>query len=132
MIDLVIDFDSQEDKSKLFGILKHLKGRHAVGIKKDRKTRSLAENRYYWGVVLTYLADETGYSKEEAHQVFGRMFLRYDKQMSDGTTEAFVRSTTSLNTLEFEEYLEKIRIFALSELGTYIPLPSEIVYETNR
>jgi len=128
MIDLVIDFDSQEDKAKLFGLLKHLKGRHAVGIKKDRKTRSLAENRYYWGIILTYIADETGYSKEEAHQIFGRMFLRYDKQMPDGTTEAFVRSTTSLNTMELEEYLEKIRIFALSELGTYIPLPNEINY----
>jgi hypothetical protein len=128
MIDLVIDFDSQEDKAKLFSLLKHLKGRHAVGIKKDRKTRSLAENRYYWGIILTYIADETGYSKEEAHQIFGRMFLRYDKQMPDGTTEAFVRSTTSLNTMEMEEYLEKIRIFALSELGTYIPLPNEINY----
>jgi len=128
MIDLVIDFDSQEDKVKLFSLLKHLKGRHAVGIKKDRKTRSLAENRYYWGIILTYIADETGYSKEEAHQIFGRMFLRYDKQMPDGTTEAFVRSTTSLNTMEMEEYLEKIRIFALSELGTYIPLPNEINY----
>jgi hypothetical protein len=88
----------------------------------------LAENRYYWGIILTYIADETGYSKEEAHQIFGRMFLRYDKQMPDGTTEAFVRSTTSLNTMEMEEYLEKIRIFALSELGTYIPLPNEINY----
>jgi hypothetical protein len=128
MIDLVIDFDSQEDKAKLFSLLKYLKGRHAVGIKKDRRTRSLAENRYYWGIILTYIADETGYSKEEAHQIFGRMFLRYDKQMPDGTTEAFVRSTTSLNTMEMEEYLEKIRIFALSELGTYIPLPNEINY----
>jgi hypothetical protein len=128
MIDLVIDFDSQEDKAKLFSLLKYLKGCHAVGIKKDRRTRSLAENRYYWGIILTYIADETGYSKEEAHQIFGRMFLRYDKQMPDGTTEAFVRSTTSLNTMEMEEYLEKIRIFALSELGTYIPLPNEINY----
>jgi hypothetical protein len=132
MIDLVIDFDSQEDKAKLFGLLKHLKGRHAVGIKKDRKTRSLAENRYYWGIVLTYLAEETGYTKEETHQLMQRMFLRYDKEMSNGTSESFVRSTTSLNTLEMEEYLEKIRIFAISELGTYIPLPGEIIYETSR
>jgi hypothetical protein len=132
MIDLVIDFDSQEDKAKLFGLLKHLKGRHAVGIKKDRKGRSSNQSKYYWGVVIGYFGEETGYSKEESHQILGRMFLRYDKQMPDGTTETFVRSTTSLNTLEFEEYLEKIRIFALSELGTYIPLPNEIVYETNR
>jgi len=132
MIDLVINFDHEEDKKKLFSILRNLKGSHAVGIKKDRSKRSGNQNRYYFGVILAYLSEETGFTKEEAHQLMQRMFLRYDKQMPDGTTEAFVRSTTSLNTLEFEEYLEKIRIFALSELATYIPLPNEIVYETNR
>jgi hypothetical protein len=41
----------------------------------------------------------------------------------------FVRSTTSLNTIEMNEYIEQIRIFAVSELGCYIPEPGEIVYE---
>jgi hypothetical protein len=43
--------------------------------------------------------------------------------------EMFVRSTTSLNTVEMEEYVENIRRFAISELGCYIPEPNEIVYE---
>jgi len=132
MIDLVINFDKEEDKKKLFSILKNLKGSHAVGIKKDKSKRSGNQNRYYWGVVLAYLSEETGFTKEEAHQLMQRMFLRYDKSVFDGAAETFVRSTTSLNTLEMEEYLENIRIFALSELGTYIPLPNEIVYETSR
>ncbi len=132
MIDLLINFDEQNDKAKLFNILRNLKGRHSVNIKKDKSQRSGSQNRYYWGVVLAYLSEETGYTKDEAHQVMGRLFLRYDKEMPNGTTESFVRSTTTLNTLEMEEYLENIRIFALSELGTYIPLPNEIVYETGR
>jgi hypothetical protein len=132
MIDLVINFDKEEDKRKLFSILKNLKGSHAVGIKKDKSKRSGNQNRYYWGVVLAYLSEETGFTKEEAHQLMQRMFLRYDKSVHDGPAETFVRSTTSLNTLEMEEYLENIRIFALSELATYIPLPNEIVYETSR
>lgn len=129
MIDLLINFDKEEDKKKFFSILKQLKGSHAVSIKKNRATRSMAQSRYYWGVVMAYLSDETGFTKDEAHQLMQRQFLKYPKQVSEGVEEMFVRSTTSLNTLEMNEYIEQIRIFAVSELGCYIPEPGEIVYE---
>lgn len=129
MIDLLINFDKEEDKKKLFSIMKVLKGEHAVAIKKKRAQRSGMQNRYYWSVVIGYISEETGYTKEEAHQLMGRMFLKYVKSVSDGTEEVFVRSTTSLNTLEMTEYIESIRTFALTELGTYIPEPGEVVYE---
>jgi hypothetical protein len=129
MIALLINFDKEEDKKKLFSIMKVLKGEHAVAIKKKRVQRSGSQNRYYWSVVIGYISEETGYTKEEAHQLMGRMFLKYVKSVSDGTEEVFVRSTTSLNTLEMTEYIESIRTFALSELGTYIPDPNEIIYE---
>lgn len=129
MIDLLINFDNEEDKKKLFSIMKVLKGEHAVAIKKKRAQRSGSQNRYYWSVVIAYISEETGFTKEECHQLMGRMFLKYVKSISDGTEEVFVRSTTSLNTLEMTEYIESIRTFALSELGTYIPEPGEVVYE---
>jgi hypothetical protein len=129
MIDLLINFDKEDDKRKLFSVLKNLKGSFALSLKKNKPTRSLAQSRYYWGVVLTYLSEETGFTKDEAHQLMQRMFLKYAKDVSDGTSEMFVRSTTSLNTVEMNEYIEQIRIFAVSELGCYIPEPNEIVYE---
>ena len=129
MIDLLINFDNEEDKKKLFSIMKVLKGEHAVAIKKKRANRSGSQNRYYWSVVIAYISEETGFTKEEAHQIMGRMFLKYVKSVPDGTEEVFVRSTTSLNTLEMTEYIESIRTFALSELGTYIPDPNEVIYE---
>jgi hypothetical protein len=129
MIDLLINFDKEDDKRKLFSVLKNLKGSFAVSLKKNKATRSLASNRYYWGVVLAYLSEETGFTKDEAHQLMQRMFLKYAKDAPDGTSEMFVRSTTSLNTAEMNEYIEQIRIFAVSELGVYIPEPNEIVYE---
>ena len=129
MIDLVIDFDSQEDKAKLFGLLKHLKGRHAVGIKKERHTRSLAFNRYYWSVVIPYIALETGYTKEEMHDVLRRMFLSYEKKNEiTQSVDTFLISTTKLDNVEFNEYVEKIRIFAMEQLNIYVPLPNEINY----
>jgi hypothetical protein len=128
MIDLLINFDNEEDKRKLFGIIKHLKGNHSVGIRKYRAKRSSPQNRYYWGVVLAYLAEETGYTKDEVHQLMQRRFLRYTKDVFDGSEE-FVKSTTSLNTIEMQEYIDQISIFAISELGVYIPQPNEIAYE---
>ena len=129
MIDLLINFDKTEDKNKLFSILKQLKGSNAISIKKNRATRSMAQSRYYFGVVIAYISDETGYTKDEAHQLMQRQFLKYPKQVSDGVEEMFVQSTTSLTTSEMEEYVENIRRFAISELGCYIPEPNEIVYE---
>lgn len=129
MIDLLINFDKEEDKKKFFSILKVLKGEHAVAIKKKRAQRSGSQNRYYWSVVIAYISDETGFNKDEAHQVMQRLFLRYDKEMPNGQVETFVRSTTSLDTADMTIYIESIRTFALTELGTYIPEPSEIVYE---
>jgi hypothetical protein len=129
MIDLLINFDKEDDKRKLFSILRNLKGSFAVSLKKNKPTRSLAQSRYYWGVVLAYLSEETGFTKDEAHQLMQRMFLKYAKDVSEGKSEMFVRSTTSLNTIEMNEYIEQIRIFAVSELGIYIPEPNEIVYE---
>jgi hypothetical protein len=57
-----------------------------------------------------------------------KRFLKYVKDVL-GVPEEFVRSTTSLNTLEMMEYIDQICIFAISELGVYIPQPGEIVYE---
>lgn len=81
------------------------------------KPRSLQENSYYWGVVLQHIADTTGYTPEEVHDAMRWKFLRVS-----GWFER-VRSTTSLTTTEFEEYLEKIRTFAVQELDCPIPLP---------
>jgi len=129
MIDLLINFDKEEDKRKLFSILKNLKGTFALSLKKSKPTRSLAQSRYYWGVVLAYLSEETGFTKDEAHQLMQRMFLKYAKDVPDKKPQMFVRSTTSLNTIEMNEYIEQIRTFAVTELGIYIPDPNEIIYE---
>ncbi|MDO4714025.1 MAG: hypothetical protein Q4B28_05285 [bacterium] len=49
------------------------------------------------------------------------MFL-YDYR---GKKQKHTRSTTSLNTVEFTEYVEKIRSFMLNRMNVYIPTPEE-------
>jgi hypothetical protein len=133
MASLTIDFSSQQDKAKLFNILKSLSGKHSISIEKFRDGRSTNQNRYYWGIIVNGLASEFGYFRDEIHQLLRQKFLSYTRENpKTGTTEHFVRSTTDLTTEEMEEYLESIRVWALSEFSVYLPLPNEIAgYERN-
>lgn len=128
MTDLLINFDSDEDKRKLLYVLRGLKGKQAIQIKKHREGRSGNQNRYLWGVVYRYFGSEVGYTTEEAHDVLREMFLFHEKQGLDGQPRRFLKSTTKLDTGEMTEYIEKIRQFCLNDLGLYIPEPGEINY----
>jgi len=95
-----------------------------VEIQKAKNIRSLKQNKYYWGVVVKILAQHTGYTSEETHQELARMFLQYENN-----GKLFVRSTTKLNTAEFEKFTESCRQWASSEMSVHIPLPNEITEE---
>lgn len=95
--------------------------RVTVVLGRKRKPRSLAENAYMWAVVYQMIALETGHEPQEVHDAMRvRFLLRHSERLG-------VRpiSTTVLSTVEMEEYLEKVRAFAATELGLHIPLPNE-------
>ncbi len=89
-----------------------------------RKKRSLDENAYMWGVVIPMLAEACGYGTtaedyEMVHEGLKEKFLR----VNDGSSLPSVRSTASLNTVEFEKYMDQCRQFG-DEMGVVIPLPN--------
>ena len=127
MIDLVIDFDSLDDKYRLFATLKGLKGKQNIKIQKHRNKRSNKQNKYYWGIVIAYISNETGFTDKEVHELLKFKFLQTSKVSKQGSVETFIQSTTELDTLEAEEYLDKIRIWALNFLNLPIPLPNEVI-----
>ena len=86
-----------------------------------RKFRSNQQNRYYFGCVIPLLADEFGYSNMETHEALKFQFLRIQTEGKPDT----VKSTASLNTVEFESYLTAIREWAYSQWEVIIPLPNE-------
>lgn len=92
-------------------------------IKKQDKSRSYLQNRYYW-FLLTILEGDTGMVKDDFHIYFRAKFLQHTKEINGDMVE-YTRSTTELNTLEFEDYLSKIRMFASVEIGCFLPLPNE-------
>jgi hypothetical protein len=95
----------------------------AVEVKFARPTtsRSQRQNRFYWGVVLTAIAESTGNSTEDIHVVL-RDRLLPRKFITLGSKEVEVRKTTTdLTTEEFTLYLEAVRAWAATELGITMP-----------
>ena len=92
-----------------------------VEIKRALPQRTLQQNRYYWGVVVKMIADYTGHDPDEVHTHLKYKFLR----QTDGVIE-WVRSTTTLDTAEFTDYIERCRKWALDELNIVIPSPDDI------
>lgn len=93
-----------------------------VNLKPPRKPRSNNQNSYYWGVALPIIANEIGVSSEEAHDLMKIQFLK--KRISEKLWT--IKSTSTLNTMEFEEYIENVRRFGSLELNCIIPLPNEV------
>lgn len=128
MIDLLIDFDKESDKKKLYAVLKGLKGKNALQIKKYRKKRSVNQNAYLHGVVYRYVGEEIGLTTEEAHQTMKEYFLSYEKKMPNGSVRKFTRSTTDLDTMEMEAYISQIKDFMLENFSCLIPEPNQVIY----
>lgn len=118
-----------------------------VIVKKHLYTRTLAENRYYWGVIVKYVADAMYVTPDEAHEFLKGMFLKvgaeikYKKPQRDEhgnfTGESqdavhrfeVIKSTADLDVQEFEKYCEQVRMWAMAELNTRIPEPNEDILE---
>lgn len=106
------------ERSRFAGLIAALDGYEIVlTLKKYRKTRSLQQNKYLWGVVYPIFAEHLGYEREELHDAMRMLFLRRHEEKF-----VTVASTTSLNTLEMTEYIENIRRLA-AEDNCYIPDP---------
>ena len=99
------------------------------------KQRSLKQNSVlHW--YLSEIADETGMEMADVKSQMAKKYLTVDqKDKNDNvvcdpeTGEVMTRtmSTTELTTMEFNDYTEKIRMWANDYLNLSLPLPSEPV-----
>jgi hypothetical protein len=99
-------------------------------LSRRRATRSVQANRYYWGVVLHLIAEHTGYTPDELHDVVKQMFLPKVLALTDGNGEikgeyVIGGSSRQLKTNEFYDYVEQIRRWAAESLSVDIPGPDE-------
>jgi hypothetical protein len=93
-------------------------------VERERKQGSKAQRGYYRGCVIYLIAANTGQGADDVAYEMRRRFL--SPIDDDGKKIGIPRSTSTLSTVEMEEYLSKIRQWASEFLGVYIPLPNEI------
>ena len=102
-----------------------------VSLEERKRRRSPNQNAYYWGVVVQHVLDMflAAGNQVDADQVHDYLRAHVGKLTApvvdpNGEMRNVLRSSTSLNTMEFEAYLEAIRAWAAG-FGFQIPLPNE-------
>ena len=68
------------------------------------------------------MSEHTGFTPDEMHGVFGALFRKEIRTTKAGKPYEIIRSTTTMTTKEFADYVEKCRMFAAHE-GVIIPDP---------
>lgn len=95
-----------------------------VTIVRHRERRTMDQNRLLW-LWVNCISDETGQDKDDLHEYFKQKFLGFDTKTLWGVQVFKSVSTASLDTLQFTQYLERIRAFAAAELGIELPDPQD-------
>lgn len=89
-----------------------------------KKPRSLNQNSYMFGIVYKLLADHLGYTIDEIHELMKQKFLSRTISIKSESFNVPL-STTELDTVGMEDYLQQIREWAYTALGCSIPKPNE-------
>jgi hypothetical protein len=109
------------------------KDRVWIVIEKYYTKRSLKQNNLLH-LYLSEIAKETGMQLEQIKDALKKKFLTVELTTKDGEIIADkesgevlerVRGTSELTVVEFMEFTDNVRIFAMEFLGIYLPLPDE-------
>jgi len=102
-----------------------LGGEIQITMARRKRKRSDRQNGYYWGVVIPALCGATGYNQEQMHEALKWKFLK----VHSDTEMPTVKSTSELSTIEFEDFMANVRMWALDFFGLEIELPQDTEYE---
>lgn len=95
-----------------------------VTVSPRNRSKSKEQQGYLWGVVYPEIAEHTGHTPEELHDIFKRKFL-LRKRFWRGAELAVVGSTQSLTANEMAEFISKI-ILEAGEMEIAIPDPDKL------
>jgi len=98
-----------------------------VSIKLHRTKRSNDANALYWAWI-GIIAKETGNEREVCHKFFAKKFLGYDVKEFGNDKIAVVKSTATLDTESFSNYMTQVSAYAAQELGIVLPSPDDKLY----
>jgi len=91
-----------------------------VVIKPYKRNRSVEQNDYYW-TVLTHISGETGYTKDDLHDMLRYKLLGMQKKEVAGVVIEYLPSTTKLKVGEMADYITQIEAWA-APMGIALPI----------
>lgn len=135
-IEIITDVVNGKFKRNLNRIqqtVKSLEGKEVkIVISEVFKKRSERQNNFYWGVVIpimqnTMLDIGNPMDIDDIHLMLRVKFLKQIISINEETGEVAerVKSTTELSTIEFMDYIAKVRFWAIDFFGVEIPEPNE-------
>ena len=114
------------DIEGLFALLPN--GTYDVVVKRHREHRTLSQNDLMW-MWLKCIEDATGTPKQDIYDIYCKKFLLRSVSYGD-RIELVSGSSSSLNTKQMSEFLEKIQADAATEFGIILPTPQDKYFET--
>lgn len=99
-----------------------------VKITQKREVRTLDQNRLYW-LYMNCIADETGYTPNEIHDYLRGLFLPKEARNVFNDIQINLTSTTTLDTKQMTDYINRIIVWAVSELQITLPDPKDKYFE---
>ena len=135
-----LEFDgnvSAEGKLKIYDqelFVEHIKRFSGKGVRLTLEAgnkRSNQQNKYYWGVCINMIHEHTGQDEDDIHEFLKGKFNAVEFEIPRKDTGEVIdhatigRTTTRMSTIEFNEYVEKIQMWASEFLNIVIPDPNQ-------
>jgi len=123
--------DFKQRSNFLADVSKFKDGEYVITIEKLKSKRSLAQNSYYWGVVVPlvkYGLTDAGwrYTTDQVHEDLKRDFNIVEiVNERSGEIRRSIGSTTEMSKSEMMDYFAKITQWAAEYLSIQIPQPNE-------
>ena len=117
------------DRDMVISQIKRLdiKKLYTVEIILRNTNRSISQNSLYW-LWLTCIEHETGNDRNDLHDLFKGMFI-LPVEVEVLGHKIIKHTTTDKDTAQFKQYLDKIQIFASTELSITLPEPKDKGFE---
>lgn len=80
-----------------------------ITISEKKPTRTEAQHRYYF-FYLGLIADETGYTKDELHEYYKKLFLPSTEKVIKEKVIIMYQSTKDLSISRFMQYIQEIEV----------------------
>lgn len=117
------------DRQRVIGAIQRLdlSKPYTITISQRKARRSVDQNALMW-LWLTCIESETGNDRNDLHEYFKRKYIQPER-VKVFDDEQLKYTTTNLSTSQFKEYLDKIQIFAASELAITLPDPNDLYWD---